>query len=99
MEAVRLWSQFGSKVASWSGGVGVSDIASSNRNYLADTFENRTSGARRTADAQVEHRFGAGSVTNRVIAAADLERESFHARDEIYGGATDQDRTRNRHSL
>lgn len=99
MAAGRLWVQFGSASSSWSGRIGVSDLASSNRNYLADTFQNRTSGTRRTADAQLEYRFEAGLVANTIIAAADAERESFHARDKIYGGATDQDRARNHDSL
>src|SRR5947209_2352595 len=99
MAAGRLWAQFGSAASSWSGRAGVSDLASSNRNYLAKTFENQTNGARRTADAQVEHRFTTGRVANTIILAADAERETFHARDTIYGGATDQDRTRDHDSL
>ena len=99
MAAGRLWAQFGSETSSWSGRIGLSDLASSNRNYLDRTFENKTSGARRTADAQVEHRFATGPVANTIILAADAERETFHARDAIYGGATDQDRTRNHDSL
>ena len=99
MAAGRVWAQFGSEAGSWNGHVALSDLTSSNRNYLGDTFENRTSGTRRTAGAQVEHRFATGSVTNRLIAAAEAERERFHARDVIYGGSTDQDRTRNHNSL
>jgi vitamin B12 transporter len=38
-------------------------------------------------------------VTQTIIAVADAERESFHARDVIYGGGTDQDRTRNHNAL
>jgi len=36
---------------------------------------------------------------NRLIAAADAERETFHARDTAFGGFTDQDRTRRRESV
>ena len=99
MAAGGIWAQFGSDASSWSGRIGVSDLASSNRNYLDRTFQNKTSGARRTADGQVEHRFATGAVANTIILAADAERESFHARDTIYGGATDQDRNRNHDSL
>lgn len=99
MAAGRLWAQFGSEASDWSGRIGLSDLASSNRNYLAALFQNRTSGTRRAADAQVEHHFVIGTVTNRLIAATDVERENFHARDAIYGGATNQDRTRNHDSL
>ena len=99
MAAGRLWAQFGSETASWSGRIGASDLASSNRNYLADASKNRTSGTRRTFDGQIEHRFTIGALAQTVIAAADAERESFHARDIIYGGGTDQDRTRNHDSI
>jgi vitamin B12 transporter len=99
MAAGRVWAEFGSQVSSWSGRIAISDLTSSNRNYLADIFENRTSGTRRTAEAQVEHRFAAGPVANTLIAAADAEHESFHARDVIYSGGTDQDRTRAHNSL
>jgi len=99
MSAARVWARLGSETSSWSGRLGLSDLGSSNRNYLADTFENRTSGNRRTADAQMEHRFATGSVNHLVIVAADAERAGFHARDTIYGGATDQDRSRTHDSL
>ena len=99
MVAGRLWAQVGSELSSWNGRVGASDLASSNRNYLADAPQNRTSGTRRTLDGQIEHRFTTGAVKQTLIAAADAQRESFHARDVIYGGGTDQDRTRNHDSL
>ena len=70
-------------------------LGSSNRNYLADDPLNRTSGTRRTLDAQIERGFTTGSLTHRLILAAEDERETFHARDTIYGGFTDQDRSRN----
>jgi vitamin B12 transporter len=50
MAAGRLWAQLGSESSSWSGRVGASDLASSNRNYLGDAPQNRTSGGRRTVD-------------------------------------------------
>jgi vitamin B12 transporter len=99
MAAGRLWAQFGSDASSWSGRFGISDLASSNRNYLAHLFQNRTSGTRRTADAQLEHRFDIGSIANTIVAAADTEREGFRARDVVYGGFSDQDRTRNHDSV
>ena len=99
MAAGRLWAQFGTESSSWSGRVGASDLESSNHNYLGDAAQNRTSGGRRTVDAQAEHRFTTGGVTQTIIAAADAERESFHARDVVYGGGTDQDRTRNHSAL
>ncbi len=99
MEAGRAWAEFGRQNSNWAGHVGMSVLGSANRNFLGDEFLNRTSGTRRTIDAQVEHSFTTGPVTHRLIAAADAEREGFHARDLIYGGATNQDRTRDHDSL
>jgi vitamin B12 transporter len=99
MEAGRVWVQAGGESADWNGRVGVSLLGSSNRNYLADLFLNRTSGLRRTVDAQIERQITTGWLTQRLIVAADAERETFHARDTTYGGATDQDRTRDHDSI
>jgi len=99
MEAARIWAQFGTETQSWSGHVAASFLGSSNRNFLANDFLNRTSGTRRIVDAQLEHRFATGAVTHMLVIAADAERESFHARDTIYGGFTDQDRTRDHDSV
>ena len=54
-------------------------------------------GARFTA--QLERRFSTGAIAHTVVAAAEIERETFHARDTIYGGSSDQDRTRNHQAL
>jgi len=40
-----------------------------------------------------------GAIAHTVIGAADLEHESFHARDTIYGGLSNQDRNRNHEAL
>ncbi len=40
-----------------------------------------------------------GPIDHRLIAGVEDERETFHARDVIYGGATDQDRSREHQSL
>jgi vitamin B12 transporter len=48
---------------------------------------------------QVEHGFAAGRVRNRVILGADAEHETFEARDAIYGGFSNQDRSRNHQAL
>src|SRR4029079_12569776 len=77
----------------------VSLLGSSNRNYLADVQQNRTRGTRGNLSAQVERRLTTGPVEHRLIAAADVERETFHARDTIYGGFSDQDRSRNHEAL
>ena len=49
--------------------------------------------------AQVERAFSTGAVEHRLIVAAEAERETFHARDTIYGGFTDQDRTRDHNAV
>jgi vitamin B12 transporter len=97
--AARIWAQFGDEGSGWSGRIGSSLLGSSNRNFLAEDEINLTSGSRRTIDAQVEHRFTTGPVTHRLIAAADGERETFHARDTGFGGFTDQDRARGHDAL
>lgn len=97
--AARIWSEFGNEGSGWSGHVSGSLLGSSNRNFLADDPLNRTSGTRRTVDAQVERAFSTGPITQRLIVAAEDERETFHARDTIYGGFTDQDRSRDHQAL
>lgn len=99
LAAARLWSDFGSAGSPWSGYVSASLLGSSNRNFLADTPLNRTSGTRRTLDAQVERRFSTGVIRHQLIVAAEAERETFKARDTVYGGFTDQDRSRDHDAL
>src|SRR6185369_6033132 len=71
----------------------------SNKNYLDDVQQNRTRGTRRTLSAQLERRFSTGAIAHTLIAAADTERETFHARDTIYGGFSNQDRSRDHQAL
>jgi vitamin B12 transporter len=99
LEAGRLWAEFGSPESAWSGRIGATLLGSSNRNFLGDAPINRTSGARRTVDAQVERRFATGAVRHQLILAADAERETFHARGDIAGLPTDQDRDRTHNAL
>jgi vitamin B12 transporter len=99
LEAARLWAEFGSESSAWSGRVGGALLGSSNRNFLAEAPVNRTQGTRRTLDAQVERRFTTGAVEHQFILAADAERETFSARDVVYGGTTDQDRDRTHNAL
>ena len=97
--AGRLWADFGGTDASWSGHLSGTYLSSSNRNYLADDPVNRTRGTRRTLVAQAARRLATGPLSHELIVAAETERETFVARDLIYGGATDQDRSRNHNSL
>jgi vitamin B12 transporter len=99
LEAARLWTEFGSDSSAWNGRVGASLLASSNKNFVANVPANRTSGTRRTLDAQVERRFSTGPIQHRLILAADAERETFRARGLIAGLPTDQDRNRTHNAL
>lgn len=99
LEAARVWAKFGSDSSPWSGELSGTMLGSSNRNFLADEPENRTRGTRRDLVAQVERHFRTGAVTNRLIVAAELEHETFHARGILSGLSTDQDRTRDHQSL
>jgi vitamin B12 transporter len=99
LEAGRLWAEMGSEKSAWSGRISASLLGSSNRNFLDDDPLNRTSGTRRTVDAQLERGFSTGAVEHQLILATESERETFHARDTIYGGFTDQDRDRDHSAL
>jgi vitamin B12 transporter len=99
LTAGRIWARIGDASAPWRGQIAGSLLESSNRNYLADAQQNRTRGSRANGSAQVERRFRTGPVAHTLIAAADLERETFHARDTIYGGLSDQDRSREHEAL
>jgi vitamin B12 transporter len=99
LAAGRIWAEFGNETSAWSGSLSASLLGSSNRNFLADQPLNRTSGSRGTLGVQLERGFSTGSIRHRLIVAADAERETFHARDTVYGGLTDQDRSRDHDSL
>ena len=94
LSAGRAWVAFGNKYRGLSGQASVSLLGSSNRNLLEGNELNRTSGERRTASAQLEYRFASGPAAHTVIVAAEQDREEFRARDLLYGGASNQDRSR-----
>jgi vitamin B12 transporter len=99
LAAGRIWASVGSDSSPWEAQIATSLLGSSNKNYLADAEQNRTRGARRNVSTQIERRFATGPIAHVLIAAADLERETFHARDTIYGGFSNQDRSRNHEAL
>jgi len=99
LTAGRIWTIIGDDSSPSRAQVSGSLLESSNRNYLADVPQNRTRGSRTTLSAQFEHRLATGPISHDLIAAADLERETFHARDTIYGGGSDQDRSRSHEAL
>ncbi|HET7604856.1 MAG TPA: TonB-dependent receptor, partial [Sphingomicrobium sp.] len=97
--AGRLWSAIGKETSPWSVQLATSLLGSSNRNDLADNPLNRTSGTRRTFSGQVERRFVTGAVEQSLIAAAEVERETFQARGTLSGLSTDQQQSRRHRSL
>lgn len=94
LAAGRLLAELGSRELSY-GLISASLLGSSNRNEVGDDPVNRTEATRRTLGLEGGHRFG----NHQLIAAAESERETFEARDTVYFGATDQDRSRKHHSL
>ncbi|HET8535117.1 MAG TPA: TonB-dependent receptor plug domain-containing protein, partial [Sphingomicrobium sp.] len=94
LTAGRLWLSGGDQAQGLSGTISTSLLGSSNRNFLAANEINRTSGDRWTLSGQAQYRFATGPIGHTAILALDHDRESFHARDTIYFGASDQDRRR-----
>ena len=99
LAAGRLAVHAGTEASPWAGKVAISRLASRNINDFQDAEINRTSGRRTVAEAQVERRLQTGGVRHLIVAAAEHEEERFTARDTVYGGFTDQDRSRERQSL
>lgn len=97
--AARIWAKIGEESSPWRAQLAGSLLGSSNRNFLAEIEQNRTRGERRNVSAQLERSFATGAINHRLVAAADLERETFHARDTIYGGLSNQDRSRSHEAL
>jgi vitamin B12 transporter len=99
LAAARAWAKWGTDETPWRTQVAGTLLGSSNRNYLEDVLQNRTHGTRRTLSAQIERKLTTGSIAHRLIVAGDLERETFRACDTIYGGQSNQDRTRKHEAL
>jgi vitamin B12 transporter len=97
--AGRIWATAGGDDTAWRGNISASLLGSSNKNYLDDVQQNRTRGTRRILSAQLERRFSTGAIAHTLIAAAETERETFHARDTLYGGFSNQDRSRDHRAL
>lgn len=70
-------------------------LGSSNHNFLDQASVNRTRAGRRTVALEAGKAIG----EQRIIVALDAERETFHARDDVYGGYTNQDRARDHQSV
>jgi vitamin B12 transporter len=97
LHAGRIWSTFAS--GSWRATASASLLGSLNRNFFAGDEINRTRGRRQSFGGQVEHDFTTGAFAHRLIAAVDIEREEFRARDTVFGGFTDQDRDRSHQAV
>jgi vitamin B12 transporter len=91
--AVRGWAKAEAK--GWTVRIDSSFLASANRNILGEAPLNRTFGRRFTASAGLEKKLGGHVLT----AAAEHQSEGFRARDEVYFGATRQDRSRDLEAL
>jgi vitamin B12 transporter len=94
LAAGRLFAEWGSRNRAYAV-ASASMLGSSNRNGLDDVFLNRTSAGRRTLAIEA----GSQLHGHQFIAALEGEREEFEARDEAFGGLTNQDRVRRHHSL
>jgi vitamin B12 transporter len=88
MAAGRFWLKGSHK--GWALQFDTSYLASANRNLLDDAPLNRTFGRRFTAGAQLSKTLGGHVLT----AAIDHQAEHFAARDQLYSGATNQNRGR-----
>jgi vitamin B12 transporter len=86
--AGRLWGQVES--GGWTGKVDASLLGSANRNRLGPAPLNSTFGRRFTAGAQASRKVGG----HRLTVALDHQTEDFRARDQVFFGGTDQDRSR-----
>jgi vitamin B12 transporter len=92
--AGRLFAELGDREKAYAI-ASASLLGSSNRNELDGKFVNKTQASRRTIGLEGGHRLG----KHQLIAAVESERETFEARDTAFGGFTNQDRSRNHHSL
>jgi vitamin B12 transporter len=86
--ALRAWAE--AESGDWWGRLEASFLASANRNLLAGSPLNRTSGRRLTIGGQLSWE----SKDHRVTIAAEHQGEDFRAHDQVFFGATDQDRSR-----
>jgi vitamin B12 transporter len=86
--ALRGWGAIRS--GGWSLLLDGSYLDSANRNLLRETPLNSTFGERFTAGAQLSKTIGG----HRLTAVVEHEGEGFRARDQLFFGGTDQDRSR-----
>ncbi len=92
--AARVFATYGDRAKTYAT-ASASLLGSRNRNLVGDAEVNMTRASRRTLELEAGHRIG----RHRFIAALEGEHEQFRARDEAFGGFTDQDRSRRHQSL
>jgi len=97
LAAGRIW--FAHKGEDWDARVAASLLGSSNRNFLDETFLNKTSAKRWTVSGQLSRQLVTGSVRHRLTGAVEGEWERFRAQDEAFFGATNQRQSRNHFAL
>lgn len=86
--AGRVWAEVES--GPWTAKLDSSLLASANRNRLGAAPLNSTLGRRLTANGQLSRTLG----NHKLTAALDHQAEHFRARDQVFFGGTDQDRSR-----
>ena len=91
--AVRGWAVVRS--GGWRLRAAAAFLDSANRNRRAGAPLNTTFGSRLTLGAQLSRRIG----RHRLIAALEREEEDFRARDTVFSGGTDQQRSRSATAL
>jgi vitamin B12 transporter len=94
LAAGRLFAELGNRDKSYAV-ASASLLGSSNRNELSDEPLNRSEATRRSLSLEGGHHFG----THQLIAAVESEHETFEARDTVFGGFSNQDRSRDHHSI
>ena len=97
LAAGRIW--FVHKDEQWDARLAASLLGSSNRNFLDETFLNKTSAKRWTVGGQLTRRLSTGSIQHSLTGAVDGEWERYRAEDEAFFGLTNQHRSRNHLAL
>ena len=97
--AVRGWVSGGHVDDALSGTVSLGLLRSSNINRLDLVETNRTTARRATASGELRAHITGLGIDHHLVGAVEQEDERFHARDVVYGGASDQDRSRRHRSL
>lgn len=80
----------------WTLSLGAARLGSRNRNLLGDVEQNRSSGRRDTLTADIARELG---TAHRLTFAGEWTGERFTASDTVYGGFTNQRRTRNQSAV